>query len=209
MRMYLLETTDALRVDAPAPQRLWLGARVGGAGVHRRRPEDDRVCPVGGRPGVHTRRLPPPVCTRPPSQLRGRMVRRACRPLPRAARAARGPSASRSTRPSERRAPSCALCGVRPRRMSRNTRHRCTSSATLSAPARPGAQGITNHKRALDSHAERADSDAVKRVRGEWCAGRGLLSVLPPAHRFAMRTATQRKGVFPLCVSADGRARHG
>ena len=42
---------------------------------------------------------------------------------------------------------------------------------------------------ALDSHAERADSDAVKRVRGEWCAGRGLLSVLPPAHRFAMRIA--------------------
>jgi hypothetical protein len=55
---------------------------------------------------------------------------------------------------------------------------------------RPGPQGITNHKRALDSHAERADSDAVKRVRGEWCAGLGLLSSL---RRIASRCGRQGK----------------
>jgi hypothetical protein len=195
MRMYLLETTDALRVDAPAPQRLWLGARVGGAGVHRRRPEDDRVCPVGGRPGVHTRRLPPPVCTRPPSQLRGRMVRRACRPLPRAARAARGPSASRSTRPSERRAPSCALCGVRPRRMSRNTRHRCTSSATLSAPAGPARPAGDHEPQACAGLARGARRLRRGQARARRVVRRAGPTVCPPSGaslRDADGNATQR-----------------
>ena len=127
MRMYLLETTDALRVDAPAPQRLWLGARVGGAGVHRRRPEDDRVCPVGSRPGVHTRRLPPPVCTRPPSQLRGRMVRRAC---------GRPAFATRST------------CCARPQRIAKHTPER-TPRAILCVVRRTATPDVAQHAPSL------------------------------------------------------------
>jgi hypothetical protein len=118
--------------------------------------------------------------------------RAADRPLPRAARAARGPSASRSTRPSERRAPSCALCGVRPRRMSRNTRHRCTSSATLSAPAGPARPAGDHEPQACAGLARGARRLRRGQARARRVVRRGW-AYCPPSGAFASRCGRQGK----------------